>query len=140
VTAYVDGASRGNPGPAGFGVYMTTDSGEIIEICGYLGTTTNNVAEYSGLIAGLQAAADLGAVGAVLWVLPFVLALVLALGANAPPGAVATFTILAAMGIWIAQGLVAGIPLDAVMWLGFGLAATAAAQRTSSASQGKWQP
>ena len=88
----------------------------------------------------VQAAADLGAVGAVLWVLPFVLALVLALGANAPPGAVATFTILAAMGIWIAQGLVAGIPLDAVMWLGFGLAATAAAQRTSSASRGKWQP
>src|SRR5919204_304720 len=86
----------------------------------------------------VQAAADLGAVGAVLWVLPFVLALVLALGANAPPGAVATFTILAAMGIWIAQGLVAGIPLDAVMWLGFGLAATAGAPRRPRATQGKW--
>ena len=44
VTAWIDGASRGNPGPAGFGVYMKTDGGEIIEISGYLGETTNNVA------------------------------------------------------------------------------------------------
>jgi len=61
VTAYVDGASRGNPGPAGFGVYMTTDSGEIIEICGYLGTTTNNVAEYAGLLEALSVAHAEGA-------------------------------------------------------------------------------
>ncbi len=61
VTAYVDGASRGNPGPAGFGVYMTTDGGEIIEICGYLGITTNNVAEYSGLIEALNVARQEGA-------------------------------------------------------------------------------
>jgi hypothetical protein len=79
--------------------------------------------------AYVQAAADLGAVGVVLWLAPFVLALLLALRANAPPCSVATFTILSAMGIWIAQGLVAGIPLDALTWLGFGLAATAAAQR-----------
>ena len=59
--AYVDGASRGNPGPAGFGVYMTTDSGEIIEICGFLGTTTNNVAEYSGLLEALAVARAEGA-------------------------------------------------------------------------------
>jgi crotonobetainyl-CoA:carnitine CoA-transferase CaiB-like acyl-CoA transferase len=37
--------------------------------------------------------------------------------------------LLAAMGIWIGQGIVAGIPLDAVTWLGMGLAATAVAQR-----------
>jgi len=61
VTAYVDGASRGNPGPAGYGVYMTTDSGDIIEVSGYLGTTTNNVAEYSGLLEALSIAREEGA-------------------------------------------------------------------------------
>ena len=86
--------------------------------------------------AYVQAAADLGAIGIVLWLLPFLLALVLALRANAPPGAVATFAILGAMGVWVGQGLVAGIPLDAVTWLGFGLAATAAAQRTSATRRG----
>jgi hypothetical protein len=85
--------------------------------------------------AYVQAAADLGALGVVLWLLPFALALLLALRAHAPPCGVATFTILAAMGVWVGQGLVAGIPLDAVMWLGFGLAATAAGQRTSPESQ-----
>jgi O-antigen ligase len=90
--------------------------------------------------AYVQAAADLGIVGVVLWLAPFVLALFLALGANAPPGAVATFVVLAAMGVWIGQGLVAGIPLDAATWLGFGLAATAAAQRSSAAAEGKWEP
>ena len=88
--------------------------------------------------AYVQAAADLGTVGALLWLAPFALALVLALGANAPPGAVATFGILAAMGIFVGQGLVAGIPLDAATWLAFGLAATAAAQRSSASTQGKW--
>jgi O-antigen ligase len=87
--------------------------------------------------AYVQAGADLGLVGLVLWLAPFALALLLALRANAPPGAVAVFTILAAMGIWGGQGLVAGIPLDAVTWLGFGLAATAAAERTRALTQGK---
>jgi ribonuclease HI len=40
---------------------MTIDSGEIIEIAGYLGTTTNNVAEYAGLLDALELAADEGA-------------------------------------------------------------------------------
>jgi len=57
----VDGGSRGNPGPSGFGVYMTTDAGETIEICGFLGTTTNNVAEYSGLLEALAVARAEGA-------------------------------------------------------------------------------
>lgn len=61
VVAHVDGASRGNPGPAGYGVFMRTDRGEIIEISGFLGRTTNNVAEYSGLIEALTAARDEGA-------------------------------------------------------------------------------
>jgi O-antigen ligase len=88
--------------------------------------------------AYIQAAADLGLVGLALWLAPFAIGLVLALRANAPPGAVAAFALLAAMGIWGAQGLVAGIPLDAVTWLAVGLAATAAAQRSQAAPQGKW--
>jgi ribonuclease HI len=40
---------------------MTTSGGEIIEVCGYLGTTTNNVAEYAGLLEALQVAAAEGA-------------------------------------------------------------------------------
>jgi ribonuclease HI len=60
-TAFVDGASRGNPGPAGYGVYMRTDGGEIIEISGFLGNTTNNVAEYEGLLEALRTAAEEGA-------------------------------------------------------------------------------
>jgi O-antigen ligase len=87
--------------------------------------------------AYVQAAADLGLIGLVLWLAPFALALVLACRANAPPGAVAAFTILSAMGIWGGQGLVAGIPLDAVTWLGIGLAAAAAAQRSQAPPQGK---
>ena len=87
--------------------------------------------------AYVQAAADIGLIGVVLWLAPFALALVLALRANAPPGAVAAFTILSAMGIWGGQGLVAGIPLDAATWLGFGLAATAVAQRSQAAPQGR---
>jgi hypothetical protein len=77
--------------------------------------------------AYVQAAADLGLVGFLLWLAPFGLALLLALRANAPPGAVATFAILSAMGLWGGLGLVAGIPVDALMWLAFGLAATARA-------------
>jgi probable phosphoglycerate mutase len=56
-----DGGSRGNPGPAGFGsVVKDAATGEVLaEVSESLGTTTNNVAEYSGLIAGLRAAAGL---------------------------------------------------------------------------------
>lgn len=60
-TAFIDGAARGNPGPAGYGVFMKTDRGEILEICGYLGTATNNVAEYAGLLEALRVAAAEGA-------------------------------------------------------------------------------
>lgn len=87
--------------------------------------------------AYIQAAADLGLIGLVLWLAPFAIALVLALRANAPPGAVAAFTVLAAMGIWGGQGLVSGIPLDAATWLALGLAATAVAERSRAPAQGK---
>lgn len=56
VVAHVDGASRGNPGPAGYGAYLRLDNGEIIEACGFLGRTTNNVAEYAGLLEALSLA------------------------------------------------------------------------------------
>ena len=59
ITAYFDGGSRGNPGPAGWGAYIVDDAGQVLaELSGALGTATNNVAEYNGLIAALQWAAD----------------------------------------------------------------------------------
>ncbi|MFF4626487.1 bifunctional RNase H/acid phosphatase [Streptomyces griseorubiginosus] len=56
-----DGGSRGNPGPAGYGsVVLDAATGEtLVETYEYLGVTTNNVAEYRGLLAGLRAAHDL---------------------------------------------------------------------------------
>lgn len=53
-----DGGSRGNPGPAGYGaVVRDADTGEVLaERADFLGIASNNVAEYSGLIAGLTAA------------------------------------------------------------------------------------
>jgi len=55
--AYVDGGSRGNPGPAGYGVHIEREDGSVIELKESLGLATNNVAEYSGLIAALRWAA-----------------------------------------------------------------------------------
>ncbi|HEV2462293.1 MAG TPA: ribonuclease HI family protein [Acidobacteriaceae bacterium] len=55
ITAFCDGGSRGNPGPAGFGVYIEGSNGEkIAELSEYLGIRTNNYAEYSGLLAALE--------------------------------------------------------------------------------------
>ena len=52
-----DGGSRGNPGHAGYGAVVRDESGTVLaERAGYLGIATNNVAEYNGLIAGLEAA------------------------------------------------------------------------------------
>ena len=57
-----DGGSRGNPGAAGYGAVVRDDAGAVLaERREYIGTATNNVAEYRGLIAGLEAARDLGA-------------------------------------------------------------------------------
>jgi probable phosphoglycerate mutase len=62
VIVEADGGSRGNPGPAGYGAVVKDSAGEILlERYASLGVTTNNVAEYTGLIAGLTAALELGA-------------------------------------------------------------------------------
>ena len=57
-----DGASRGNPGPAGAGAVLRDERGQIArEVCQYLGYATNNQAEYTALILALEAALGLGA-------------------------------------------------------------------------------
>lgn len=63
VIVEADGGSRGNPGPAGYGavVFDAGHSRILAERMEFLGVATNNVAEYRGLIAGLEAAAELGA-------------------------------------------------------------------------------
>ncbi len=63
VVVEADGGSRGNPGPAGYGaVVRDADTGALLaERSESIGEATNNVAEYSGLIAGLGAAQELGA-------------------------------------------------------------------------------
>ncbi len=53
VEIYTDGASRGNPGPAGAGVHILLGDGTAIDRKKFLGKTTNNVAEYAALILGL---------------------------------------------------------------------------------------
>jgi len=61
IVAYIDGGARGNPGPAGYGVRVEDDTGALIaEFNGFLGTTTNNVAEYNGLLAALRYAEEHG--------------------------------------------------------------------------------
>jgi ribonuclease HI len=61
IRAYIDGGARGNPGPAGYGVRIEDDHGNLLaELHAPLGIATNNVAEYHGLLAALQWAADHG--------------------------------------------------------------------------------
>src|SRR5262245_45008732 len=55
IIANIDGGARGNPGPAAFGVVIRNAKGEVLaELAEYLGSQTNNVAEYSGLLAALD--------------------------------------------------------------------------------------
>jgi len=58
--ASIDGGSRGNPGPAAYGVRIEREDGSIIELKAALGVTTNNVAEYRGLLAALTWATSHG--------------------------------------------------------------------------------
>jgi ribonuclease HI len=61
IVAYIDGGSRGNPGPAGYGVAINDAAGRrIAELSDYLGVQTNNFAEYSGLLAALEYAVKHG--------------------------------------------------------------------------------
>ena len=62
VVVHVDGGSRGNPGPAAGAAVISTPAGELIEQAStLLGVATNNVAEYRGLLLGLERAHELGA-------------------------------------------------------------------------------
>lgn len=56
---HIDGASRGNPGPAAFAYVIQVRDEELIEECGTLGEQTNNVAEYTALVRVLERAATL---------------------------------------------------------------------------------
>jgi ribonuclease HI len=57
---FTDGGARGNPGPAAYGFVLESEDGTVLAAEGAaIGTATNNVAEYSGLIAGLQKAVEL---------------------------------------------------------------------------------
>lgn len=61
ITAYCDGGSRGNPGPAGYGVSIESPSGQRIgELSEFLGVKTNNFAEYSALLGALEYALTQG--------------------------------------------------------------------------------
>jgi ribonuclease HI len=60
-TIHIDGAARGNPGPAAFAFIIQKEGSPSIEERGVLGVTTNNLAEYSALVRALERAAKLGA-------------------------------------------------------------------------------
>jgi ribonuclease HI len=58
---FTDGGARGNPGPAAYGFVLEDEDGTVLEARGEaIGVATNNVAEYSALIAGLRRAGELG--------------------------------------------------------------------------------
>jgi ribonuclease HI len=61
IVAHIDGGSRGNPGPAAYGVSIETPQGQAVTAFGkFIGRTTNNVAEYRGLLAALDFALSQG--------------------------------------------------------------------------------
>lgn len=58
---FTDGGARGNPGPAAYGFVLESEDGDVLAAeGGAIGITTNNVAEYSGLLAGLRKAIEAG--------------------------------------------------------------------------------
>jgi len=62
VVVHVDGGARGNPGPAAAGAVISTPDGDVVdEAAETIGTASNNVAEYRGLLLGLRRARELGA-------------------------------------------------------------------------------
>lgn len=55
IIAFTDGGARGNPGPAGVGVYIEDEGGKMLkEVSQFLGNATNNFAEYNGVLVALQ--------------------------------------------------------------------------------------
>ncbi len=61
LTIYTDGASRNNPGEAGAGIFILQGGKPVEKIARYLGTTTNNIAEYAAAIIGMEHALHRGA-------------------------------------------------------------------------------
>ena len=62
LVVHVDGGARGNPGPAAIGAVLAAPDGTVLdEVSETIGVATNNVAEYRGLLAGLERARALGA-------------------------------------------------------------------------------
>ena len=59
-TMHIDGAARGNPGPASYAVVLARPGQPDVEEADTIGTATNNVAEYTALLRGLELAAELG--------------------------------------------------------------------------------
>ncbi len=60
-TLFTDGGSRGNPGPAAYAFVLEAEDGTVLDARGEtIGVATNNVAEYSALVAGLERAAEVG--------------------------------------------------------------------------------
>jgi ribonuclease HI len=59
-TIHIDGASRGNPGPAAFAVVIHPPDGPVVEVAEVIPNTTNNVAEYTALVAALHTAQERG--------------------------------------------------------------------------------
>ena len=58
---FTDGGSRGNPGPAAYGFVLEAEDGTVLDARGEaIGVATNNVAEYSALVAGLERAVEVG--------------------------------------------------------------------------------
>ncbi len=58
---FTDGGARGNPGPAAYGYVLESEDGHVLDArAEAIGITTNNVAEYSALVAGLEKAVELG--------------------------------------------------------------------------------
>jgi ribonuclease HI len=59
-TMHIDGAARGNPGPAAYAVVLNRPGEAVVEEADTIGTASNNVAEYTALLRGLELAIDLG--------------------------------------------------------------------------------
>ena len=60
-TLFADGGARGNPGPAALGAVLYDQSGDVLAAFGeYIGTATNNVAEWRAVLAGMEKAVELG--------------------------------------------------------------------------------
>ena len=57
-TMHIDGAARGNPGPAAYAVVLNRPGEPVVEEADTIGTATNNVAEYTALLRGLELAAE----------------------------------------------------------------------------------